>query len=190
MRIFLREVLITLLLAVVAFFILQTTVQTFIVIGPSMEPTLENGQRLLVNRVVYKLHEPERGDVIVFHPPESVNADYIKRIIGIPGDRIEVKKGAVYLNGTKLKEEYVKDKPSYISILRELSDGEYFVLGDNRNHSNDSHNDWTVPRQNIIGKAWLSIWPQEKWGIISPYPLSEQLDSTEASCLVSELSWQ
>lgn len=181
MKTLLREILITLLLAIVAFFVLQTTVQTFIVNGPSMEPALEDGQRLLVNRIVYNFHEPQRGDVIIFHAPESGQDDFVKRIIAIPGDNIKINEGAVYLNRVKLNESYVKEAPDYTMPLTVLAGGEYFVLGDNRNHSNDSHNGWTVPRQNIIGKAWLSIWPQNKWGIISPHPLSEQLTPTEAS---------
>ena len=169
MRVFFREILVTLVLAAAVFFLLQTTVQNVVVVEVSMEPNLEEGQRLLINKVVYHFHEPERGDVIIFHAPNNLQADYIKRIIGLPGDTVEVKEGAVYINGSKLDEPYIKDLPHYTLIQRKIEEDRYFVLGDNRNNSNDSHNNWTVPRQNIIGKAWLSIWPPGEWGLILNY---------------------
>lgn len=184
MRAFLREILGALILAVVIFFLLQATVQSFIVVGASMEPSFDEGQRLLISKVVYKFYEPERGDVIVFHPGNNRRADYIKRIIALPGDTIEVKMGEVYINGSKLNEPYIKDPPSYTLRQQKIPEGEYFVLGDNRNNSNDSHNGWTVPRQNIIGKAWLKIWPPGEWGLVPNYSLHKQLASSMISiCL-------
>ncbi len=175
MRTFLREIVVTIILAVVIFILLQTTFQTFIVVGSSMEPNFETEQRLLINKAVYHFHEPERGDVIVFRPVGSPQADYIKRIIALPSDTVEVKTGAVYVNDSPLDEPYIKDPPAYTLPQREIPDNNYFVLGDNRNNSNDSHNGWTVPRQNIIGKVWLSIWPLSQWGLGADYPLQEQL---------------
>jgi len=177
LKAFLREFMLTLLLAAVVFLILQTAFQTFVVVGTSMKPTLENGQRLLINKIVYKLHSPERGDVIVFRPPQNNEADYVKRLIAIPGDTVEIKQGTVYINGEKLTEDYISEKPRYSMPATTVKEDEYFVLGDNRNHSNDSHTGWMVPRQNIVGKAWLSIWPPGKWGLITHYSLSEQLSS-------------
>ena len=191
MKAFLREILLTILLAVAVFFILQSILQTFIVIGISMEPTFQQGQRLLINKVVYKLHQPERGDVIVFKSPQNGQADFIKRLIALPGDKVEIKQGAVYINGTKLGESYINENPSYTLPPTTLKDDEYFVLGDNRNHSNDSHSGWTVPEQNIIGKAWLSIWPPNKWRAIAHHPLSEQLASpAETSYYIGEALWR
>ncbi len=191
MKAFLREILLTIFLAVAVFFILQSVLQSFIIIGSSMEPTFQQGQRLLVSKIVYKLHQPERGDVIVFKPPQNEQADFIKRLIAIPGDRVEIRQGTVYINGTKLDESYINENPSYILSPIILEDDEYFVLGDNRNHSNDSHNGWTVPRQNIVGKAWLSIWPPDKWRVIVHHPISEQLASpTETSYYVGEPLWR
>jgi len=174
MKTFFREILLTLILAAVVFFLLQATVQTCVVVGASMEPSFHNGQRLLVNKAVYYLHEPERGDVIVFQPVENRRGDYIKRIIALPGDTVAVKKGVVYVNGSQLDESYIKNPPSYTIEQQKILDN-YFVLGDNRNNSDDSHNGWVVPRQNIIGKAWLSLWPPDKWGPVANYPLQEQL---------------
>ncbi len=181
MRAFLREILVIIIAAIVIFFLLQTTVQKSSVIGYSMEPSLQDGQQLLINKVVYYFHEPERGDVIILHPPPPYSpktTPFIKRIIALPGDTIEIKNGVVYVNGLKLDEPYIKETPTYNFQQKKIPNNEYFVLGDNRNNANDSHTGWTVPRQNIIGKAWLSIWPPGEWGFVPNYPLKEQLEST------------
>jgi len=183
MRAFFREIVITIILAVVIFFVLQATVGSFIVVGISMEPSFHGGQRLLVNKVVYRLHEPERGDVIVFEPTDSRQGDYIKRIIAQPGDTVEIKRGAVYVNGTKLDEPYIKSSPRYTIEQQKVTENNYFVLGDNRNNSNDSHNGWVVPSQKIVGKVWLSIWPPAEWGIVPTYSLTGQLASSISDCL-------
>jgi signal peptidase I len=180
MRAFYREILGTLVLALIIFFLLQTAVQSFVIVYSSMEPSLKEGQRLLVNKAVYFFQEPKRGDIIVFRLPDNPKVDYIKRIIAIPGDTIEVKESVVYVNGSPLTEPYVKAPPRYTTLEQEIPEDNYFVLGDNRNNSLDSHNDWTVPRQNIIGKAWLSYWPLSEWGFVPRYLLQEQLVSSEA----------
>ncbi len=178
MKSFFRELLVTLVLAIVVFFILQATVQSFVVVGSSMEPSLHEGQRLLVTKVVYAFHEPERSDIIVFRPPDNPKAEYIKRIIALPGEAVEIKEGKVYIyknDGVVALDEldYIKEPPKYSLAKDKIPHSSYFVLGDNRNNSNDSHNNWTVPRQNIVGKAWLSLWPPGEWGIIPHYPLPE-----------------
>jgi len=178
MKAFLRQILGTLILAVVIFFLLQATVQSFIVVGASMEPGFEEGQRLLINKVVYKFYEPERGDVIVFHPTNNQRADYIKRIIALPGESVEIKHGEVYIhkngNVLLLDEPYIKEAPHRDFRGNIIPEDEYFVLGDNRNNSNDSRNSWTVLRQNIIGKAWLLIGlPKGEWGLVPDYSLEE-----------------
>jgi len=146
-----------------------------------MEPSFEEGQRLLINKVVYKFYEPERGDVIVFQPTNNRRVDYIKRIIALPGESVEIKEGKVYIykngNVLLLDEPYIKQPPSRDFRGDIIPEDEYFVLGDNRNNSNDSRNGWTVPRQDIIGKAWLSFWPAKEWGLVPRYPLQEQLAS-------------
>lgn len=175
MQAFFRQVLVTVLFAVAIFFALQTTIQTSIVVGRSMEPSFYQGQRLLINKAVYHLDQPERGDVIIFHPPNSSGADYIKRIIALPDETVEIKMGTVYVNGSPLNEPYIKNSPDYTLQQLDVMDGEYFVLGDNRNNSNDSHNGWTVPRENIVGKAWISIWPPGTWGLISGNTLLNEI---------------
>ena len=139
------------------------------------------------NKIVYHIREPERGDVIILHPFSSYGSDaipFIKRIIGLPGESVEIKEGIVYIhteNGEviPLDEPYVTERASLSFSGDTIPENEYFVLGDNRNNSDDSRNGWTVPRQNIIGKAWLSIWPPDLWGVAANYPLQEQIDSTK-----------
>ena len=159
MKSFLREVLITAVMAIVIFFAVQATLQTFVVVGASMQPSFDDGQRLLVNKMIFNFAAPNRGDVIIFEPPSGQRVDYIKRVIGVPGDTVEVRQGVVYVNGVRLNEPYIKAVPSYSLAPETIPQDNYFVLGDNRGNSNDSHNGWVVPKQNLVGKVWLSIWP-------------------------------
>jgi signal peptidase I len=175
MKGFIREVLITVGLALVIFFVLQTTIQSSIVVGSSMEPGLQDGQRLIISKAAYHFEEPGRGDIIIFHSPSNYQVDYIKRIIGLPGDTVEVRGGSVFVNGKRLQEPYVKDPPHYNYGPYTVKPDNYFVLGDNRNNSNDSHTNWTVPSESVIGKAWLSIWPPRDWGTVANYSLDAQL---------------
>lgn len=175
MKTFLRDTITTLLLAVVIFIAAQFTVQKIGIISGSMEPTLLIGQQLIMNKVVYKFRDPQRGDIIVFHPPaphDSSGTPFIKRIIGLPGESVELKDGKVYIHkadGTVLllNEPYIKEPAQYDFVGQKIPENEYFVLGDNRNNSGDSRERWTVPRENIIGEAWLSIWPISRWGIVT-----------------------
>ncbi len=175
MRALPREIITTAAIALVTFFLLHGAIQTCVVIGSSMEPTVFPQERLIVNKVAYKFALPSRGDIIVFHPPSAMQLDYIKRVIALPGDIVEIKEGAVYVDGERLYEPYVRNIPNYTLPAREIPKNNYFVLGDNRNNSNDSHNGWTIPRQSIIGKVWLCIWPAGSWGVVSNLPLLRQL---------------
>ena len=192
MRAFLREILVILIIAIVIFAGLQLIVQDYIIREYCMEPSFHEGQRVLVSKVAYRLHDPERGDVIVFRPPPPYGPNatpFIKRIIALPGDTVEIKMGSVYVNGSQLDEAYVKEPPKYTFDQYKIPEGEYFVLGDNRNNANDSHTGWTVPRENILGKAWLSIWPPGQWGLVIHYPLQEQLVSARLKgCSPSNLA--
>ena len=116
--------------------------------------------------------------MIIFHPPDIQQGDYIKRIIGLPGETIEIKDGIVYMhkengNVLPLDEPYVTKPATDAFQGNKIPENEYFVLGDNRNNSSDSRHGWTLPRQNIVGKAWLAIWPPTKWGLAANYPLPE-----------------
>lgn len=174
---FVREVLGTLLLAILIFLMISTTIQSSVVIYSSMEPNIHEGQRILINKLVYKFHEPERGDIIVFPSPSNPDEEYIKRIIGLPGEVVEIKDGVVYIqqaDGNILtldESEYIDNPANNYYISDPIPADNYFVLGDNRNNSIDSRRSWTVPRQDIVGKAWLSIWPMSEWGLTPNYSL-------------------
>ena len=142
--------------------------------GASMEPNFHNGEYILTNKIEYKLHNPRRGDVVIFKSPRNKDIDYIKRIIGQPGDRIMLKGGNYYINGIKLDELYLTPG-TYISagnFLREGSEiivpeGRYFVSGDNRGHSSDSREFGPIPKEDFIGKAFFRYWPFSKSGMIA-----------------------
>ena len=176
-----REILITVALALAIFFAARATIQTYEVYQTSMEPSFFQGQRVVVVKAVYWFGEPQRGDVVIFKAPNGNGEEYIKRIIGIPGDEVEVVRGVVYVNGFKLDEPYVIRPFSYSLPGHIVPADEYFVLGDNRNVSNDSHSGWLLPRENIIGKAWLITWPPSDWGVVPSFPLSEQIMVTANS---------
>jgi len=181
MRTFFREILITIALALAIFFVARGTIQTYEVFMTSMEPSFYEGQRVVVNKAAYWdwIGEPERGDVIIFNAPDSSDEDFIKRVIGLPGDTVEIKDRTVYVNDVALDEPYIMSKPSYNMSQITVPEGHYFVLGDNRNRSNDSHSGWLVERPEIHGKAWLSTWPPELWGVIPEYPLGNQIASAQ-----------
>lgn len=155
------EVLETAVLTLLLFMVVRLTVQNFKVDGPSMMPTLQNSEYILVDKAEYYLHAPRRGDVIVFIAPPSTATDYVKRIIGVPGDNIRVgQDGVVYVNGTRINEPYVNDLDNpYGQVTYTLKANQYFVLGDNRGDSSDSRAWGPVPRNYIIGKAALVYWP-------------------------------
>ena len=132
----------------------------------SMEPTLYRGEFVLINKIAVIGGVFRRGDVIVFKYPPDPDVQYIKRIIGLPGDQVLVSGGQVYINGNLLSEPYLMASPTYIGIWH-IPAGSYFVLGDNRNRSNDSHVWGVVPRENIVGKAELIYWPPNEVGFIS-----------------------
>jgi signal peptidase I len=165
----LRELVETLILTLVIFLVIRFAVQNFRIEGYSMEPNFHDGEFLLVNKILYMLRPPERGDVIVFVPPTSSSRDFIKRVIGLPGDRVEVINGKVYINGEMLDEPYPLNPASYSAAAVTVPPDEYFVLGDNRNNSSDSHSWGTVSVKKIIGKAWVTYWPPSMMGMVPEY---------------------
>jgi signal peptidase I len=174
---FLFEVVQTLALMVALFIGVRVVFQNFRVDGPSMQPTLTTGELLWVNKAAYYrwngqfiLGGPRRGDIAVLHSPDPTDdVDLIKRIIGLPGDRLRVDDGTVFINDQPLDEPYIHFQGSYTYPLDDhdlvVPNGEYFVLGDNRPNSRDSHFGWFVPAENLIGRSQLSYWPPADWGI-------------------------
>ena len=139
----------------------------------SMFPTLEIGDRLAVEKVAYKFHLPDRGDIVVFQPPTKLqilgyekNQAFIKRAIALPGDTIAVKDGIVYVNNQPRSEKYIAAPPEYDLMPITVPEGELFVMGDNRNNSNDSHIWGFLPIDNIIGHAVFRFWPLERIGVV------------------------
>ena len=186
------ELLQTVVLTLTIFLGVRSLVQNFRVEGASMEPTLTTGQYLLINKVAYFHVEgtpfehvlpvqrqgsadfpfggPQRGEIAVFRAPTQPDKDFIKRVIGLPGDTILVKNGQVYVNGERLDEPYIHFPATYTYPFdgqpRQVPEGNYFVLGDNRPNSSDSHLGWFVPIDNLVGKAWVSYWPPQDWGTV------------------------
>jgi signal peptidase I len=162
---FVLDILETLLLSLVLFAVINAISARIRVDGFSMEPTLKSGEFVIVNKLAYKLGNPILGDVIVFHYPRDPDQEYIKRVIGVPGDRIQISNGQVTINDVPIEEPYIAAAPNYQSEWT-VPEESLFVLGDNRNNSSDSHNWGPVPMENVIGKAFFVYWPPEKWGSI------------------------
>ncbi|MFN2116005.1 MAG: signal peptidase I [Anaerolineae bacterium] len=162
-----REILETVILTALIFLGIRLVVQNFRIEGRSMEPTLHSGQYLLVNKMSYRvLGDPSRGDIVVFEAWNQ-DKDFIKRIVGTPGDEIEIKDGCVHVNGDCLEESYLEQPTTDAVGPIVLGPDEYYVLGDNRGNSSDSRNYGALPRGNIVGKAWLTYWPPDEMGIVT-----------------------
>ena len=164
-----RETLETVLLILAIYTLINLTTARYEVQGSSMEPSFHDGQRIIVSRLSYMLGEPARGDVIVFHYPKDPTRDFIKRVIGLPGDHVAIESGQVYVNRVPLTEPYVRETGNYPDGEWRLGPDEYFVLGDNRNNSNDSHDFGPINRAFIVGRAWVVYWPPNGLGVIAHY---------------------
>ena len=186
MRALIRELIETVIIALLIFLALQFSVQNFRVEGPSMDPTLGDGQYLLANKLVYlsfdpqdlrsllpfidvkrdkplfPFHSPRRGEVVIFRFPGDESRDFVKRVIAIPGDTVEIREGQVFVNDEKRDEPYITHHENSSMAPAKVGSAEYFVLGDNRRASHDSRNWGPVPGRNIIGRAWLSYWPLDR----------------------------
>jgi len=185
---------------VVLFFLVRGVVQNFLIEGMSMEPTLHDGQFILVNKLAYThfdLQAPERfvtddpqtprdvvfpfglpkyGDIVVFEYPNDISKDYIKRVIGLPGDQVAIRDGVVFVNGQQLAEPYLNGAPTYCQFNELCNAGEIvvppgnlFVMGDNRENSSDSREWGMLPFDRIVGKAWFVYWPTESMGPIEHF---------------------
>jgi len=200
MKAAIRDVLETLILTVLIFFVVQSIVKNFRVEGTSMEPTLQNNEFLLVDRAVYwslpaglvdrvvpsasasnnynnggrvfLFRGPKRGDIIVFQYPRDPSRQFIKRVIGVPGDVVQIQDSRVYVNNVPLSEPYIMAPPHYTMAPEKVPPGEYFVLGDNRNDSSDSHVWGMVPWYYITGQAWITYWPLADWRFFPANPMA------------------
>jgi signal peptidase I len=171
---FLREnIPIVVIALILAFLIRAFVAEPRFIPSDSMHPTLEVGDRLLVEKISYRLHPPAQGDIIVFEPPPILQQQgfrpqdaFIKRIMAKPGQMITVRAGKVYLDEMALDESYIAEAPNYQLPILKAPDHAYFVMGDNRNNSNDSHIWGFLPEQNIIGRAVFRFWPLTRIGFV------------------------
>ena len=168
-----RDIAETIALTLLLFLVMHFSVQTYHVESISMQTTLNDQEYVVVNKIAYLFHAPERGDIIVFHFPLNTSKDFIKRIIGIPGDVIRTDSTDVWVNNVKLNEPYInRTSPTLNPEARvwTLGKDEYFVMGDNRPSSDDSRSWGVVPRNYIVGKAVMVYWPLNKWQLLDTYP--------------------
>jgi len=163
---FFVELFQTLVLAALLYFAIDAVFARVRVLNISMQPTLFEGDIVLVNKLAYKFGEMKTGDVVIFHDPFNQEEDFIKRLIGKPGDLVEVKNGDVYVNGQMLEEPYIAAEPMYGGSWRVPEDA-IFVLGDNRNQSSDSHSWGFVPLEDVVGKALVVYWPLDEVKIVT-----------------------
>ena len=191
LRVLVRESFETIILALLVFMVLHLSIQNYKVEGPSMEPTLNQNEYLIVNKLVYLrfdpaevfdalpfydggtdeadryvFHPPVRGEVVVFRSPRDQERDFVKRVIGLPGDTVEIVSGTVYVNGLQLIEPYLDRKDNTTMGPVKVEPGTVFVLGDNRGSSNDSRSWGPVPTENLIGRAWMRFWPLDHLGVL------------------------
>ena len=191
MRDFIRELIETALLSVAVFLVLHLSVQNFRVEGSSMVPTLTEGQYIIANKIIYSsvatdsivrflpfvqpsgeggslytFHPPEHGEIIIFNFPSDQSRDLVKRVIGVPGDTIEIQSGQVIRNGEPIEEPYVvnKDRRTYDPV--EVPENSYYVLGDNRRSSSDSRDWGFLSDKHVVGRAWIGYWPMDKIGAL------------------------
>jgi len=196
----LREMLETVIFALLVFLVVQAVSRNYMVQSISMQPNLYEGQYVVVNRVVYAdgrwvealhnalgrytlgerlfsavFHTPQRGEVIVFVPISNTKPDLIKRVIGVAGDKVELRQGTLYINDHAISEPYIRPAPgqSYGPVV--VGEGQLFVMGDNRGNSSDSRVFGMLPMSHIVGRAWLRYWPPKDWGMIKHYNLAEQM---------------
>ena len=161
--------------AILAIGIRQFVAEARYIPSGSMLPTLQINDRLIVDKLSYRFNNPQRGDIVVFSPTSTLEKQnfhdaFIKRVIGLPGEKVEVKGGRVYVDDKPIAENYIEEEPHYQWGPATVPQGSYLVLGDNRNNSYDSHYWGFVPREKIIGRAMVRFWPPNRVGEITPEP--------------------
>lgn len=162
-----KSIVVALILALI---IRATIVEAFGTPTGSMEPTIIAGDRILGEKITYRFRPPQRGEIIVFKPPpqaHSGNKKFLKRVIAVSGDVIEVKNHKVYINGKPLSEPYIKEPPYYIMPKTKVPEGHLFVMGDNRNNSADSHIWGFLPQKNVIARIFVRYWPPQRIGLLT-----------------------
>jgi signal peptidase I len=167
MKVLLRIGIVVVALFFILGVVLIATTHRFGVEGDAMEPNFHAGQLLIVDSTVYQTSSPQRGDVIVFHYPDNPADTYIKRVIGLPGETLEIKGGQVIINDQPIDEPYLPiQAPEAQRGKWTVTQGSYFVMGDNRGHSSDSRSWGLLARRFIIGKVWMTYWPLGEWGTV------------------------
>lgn len=181
----LRELAEVIVLAVILYFGISFAVQAVHVEGLSMWATLDDNDYLIANKIDYRLHPPQRGDIVILRPPTDNSKDFIKRVIALPGERLLISRGVVYINGHKLDEPYLPEAWTYFDnwggdtgIV--IPPNQYFVMGDNRNRSQDSRSFGPITRDRIDGRAWFRIWPLNHFGGIYEHMPSLESGTTFA----------
>lgn len=165
-----REVIEIIALTLIIFLVIRFAAQSFRVDGDSMNPGLHTDEFVLVDKVAYLFQAPQRGDVIVFHYPLDTHRDFIKRVIGLPGDTISVTSASVIVDGRVLQEPYISDRYNFEPDTWKLGPNQFFVMGDNRPNSLDSRTWGPLDRSYIIGKAVVVYWPITDWELINTFP--------------------
>ena len=162
----LREWIVSIVGAIILALLIRTfIVELYIVDGPSMRPTLQHEERLVVNKFIYRVRNPKHGEVVIFRYPRDPSRDFIKRVIGVAGDTVEIKEGHVYVNDEIIREDYILEKTRTEYPKTTIPEGTIFVLGDNRGNSDDSRfpDVGFVPLDNVKGKAMLVFWPVDEF---------------------------
>ncbi len=163
----LRDLIETMVLIAVAFLVVNALIGRFRIEQVSMLPNLHEGEYVIVDKVSYTFRSPERGEIVVLKNPTPGQPDLIKRVIGLPGETIEVKGGQVRINGQPLTEPYLAQPMVGDFPATQLQNGQYFVMGDNRNNSEDSRRFGARPVGDIVGRAWIIYWPPADWQILA-----------------------
>ncbi|MFO8009566.1 MAG: signal peptidase I [Dehalococcoidia bacterium] len=160
-----REIVITVLLALLIFMAVRTVAHNFEVSGDSMEPSMHNGQFVMVSKMAYWFNGPERGDIVVYYT-ERLDHNVIHRVVGMPGETVEIVGGHLYINGESIEEPYILDGARSMPLAK-VPEGHYYIVGDNRDQAT-----WEiVPEDDIVGKAWFCYWPAGEWGFVPNYSL-------------------
>lgn len=167
---FIRELIGTIALTLLIFLVIRFAAQSFRVDGQSMEPGLHTDEFVLVDKVAYLFQSPQRGDVIVFHYPLDTSRDFIKRIVGLPGDTISTTSASVIVDGQTLHEPYISLPFNFENDTWKLGPNQFFVMGDNRGNSLDSRSWGPLDRSYIVGKAVVVYWPVSDWELINTFP--------------------